>query len=116
MEMTIDETIRTLEDMKVNIPVPKAAVMQNKKNAALDYAISSLKTDKAYNLIYEGVEVEVYTKEEVATMLRNLLSEISEILPNVAANDYWDGYMSCKNDVIKRMILSKIDKLLKEDK
>ncbi len=109
MEMTIDEIRETLEDMKIKIPVPKAAVMQNKKNEALDYAVSSLKTDRAYNLMHEGVEV--FTKEEVIMMFRDLQSEISMMLPHSTQNDYWDGYDSCREDVVKRVLQEKINKL-----
>lgn len=37
-----DKAIRVLEDMKVKIDIPKAAVMQNNKNWALDMAIKEL--------------------------------------------------------------------------
>jgi len=36
------EAVTILNDMKVDIPVPKAAVTQRKRNAALDMAISAL--------------------------------------------------------------------------
>lgn len=41
---------------------------------ALQYAISSLKTDEAYQLMYEGEEI--YTKDEVKAMLTELQQEI----------------------------------------
>lgn len=41
---------------------------------ALGYAISSLKTDEAYQLMYEGKEI--YTKDEVKAMLIELQQEI----------------------------------------
>ena len=44
---------------------------------SLAYAISSLKTDEAYQLMYEGGEI--FTKDEVAAMLTELQSEISEL-------------------------------------
>lgn len=40
--MTTEEAIKILEDMKVNFPVPKAAVTQIKRNIALDRAIDVL--------------------------------------------------------------------------
>lgn len=41
--MTEHEAIKVLDDMKVKIDLPKAAIMQNKKNEALDMAIQVLK-------------------------------------------------------------------------
>lgn len=43
MGMTIDEIISVLDDMKVKIDIPKAAVMQNNKNYALDVAIDTMR-------------------------------------------------------------------------
>ncbi len=40
-----EKAIRILDDMKVKIDIPKAAVMQNDKNWALDMAIKSLKQE-----------------------------------------------------------------------
>ena len=40
----------------------------------IKYAISSLKTDLKYDLIYEGKEI--YTKDEVIVMLTELQQEI----------------------------------------
>ena len=44
---------------------------------ALGYAISSLKTDLKYDLLYEGEEV--YTMDEVVSMLEELKKEIEEL-------------------------------------
>jgi regulator of replication initiation timing len=46
------EVISTLEDLKSRCP------KYIKEYQALDYAISSIKTDLAYDLMYEGLEVE----------------------------------------------------------
>ena len=40
----------------------------------IKYAISSLKTDEAYQLMYEGGEL--FTKDEVADMYKSLILEI----------------------------------------
>ena len=40
--MAIEEIISVLDDMKVKIDIPKAAVMQNNKNYALDVAIETM--------------------------------------------------------------------------
>lgn len=47
-----EEAIAILSDMKIDIPVPKAAVTQRKRNVALDMAISAL------NILRELPEVE----------------------------------------------------------
>ena len=41
--MTKEEASAILDDMKVKIDIPHAAVMQHKRNEALDMAISALK-------------------------------------------------------------------------
>ena len=43
---------------------------------ALEYAIASLKTDLKYDLMYEGEEV--YTKADMAAMLKEIQLEIEE--------------------------------------
>jgi len=43
---------------------------------SLEYAISSLKTDLKYDLMYEGEKI--YTKDEVKTMLTELQKEIQQ--------------------------------------
>lgn len=48
---------------------------------ALEYAISSLKTDEAYQLMYEGGEV--FTKDEVVAMLTEIKDVASSIRPTI---------------------------------
>ena len=43
------EAITILEGMRIDIPVPKAAVMQTKRNVALDMAIDALKCSEIPN-------------------------------------------------------------------
>lgn len=43
------EAIAILSDMKIDIPVPKAAVTQRKRNVALDMAISALSCSEMPN-------------------------------------------------------------------
>lgn len=47
-EMTKEEACAVLDDMKVKIDIPHAAVMQRKRNEALDMAISALSTEGEY--------------------------------------------------------------------
>lgn len=42
MISTTQEAIEVLKDMKIDIPLPEAAVMQRKRNAAIDMAIDAL--------------------------------------------------------------------------
>ena len=44
-----EEAIAILSDMKIDIPVPKAAVTQRKRNVALDMAISALSCSEIPN-------------------------------------------------------------------
>lgn len=65
---------------------------------SLAYAISSLKTDDAYQLMYEGVEV--YDKDTVAWMFRELQLEIEEKhREEEFMNEWSSGYNSCIVDV-----------------
>ncbi len=57
--MTNEEIIEVLDDMKVNIRIPKAAVTQIKRNAALGEAIKRFKQPN----------IKVLPKEEAVTML-----------------------------------------------
>ena len=63
MELTRKQVIEILE--KADSTVYKEPKTKTAK--ALEYAISSLKSDEAYQLMYEGKEI--YTKADVATML-----------------------------------------------
>lgn len=47
--LSLEEAIAILSDMKIDIPVPKAAVTQRKRNVALDMAISALNRSEVPN-------------------------------------------------------------------
>lgn len=47
--LSIGEAVKILEDMKVKIEIPKAAVTQWERNAALDMAIESLSCSESPN-------------------------------------------------------------------
>lgn len=84
---------------------------------ALHYAISSLKTDEAYQIMYEGGEIytimyeggEIYTEADMVTMLTELQTEIGQCkIPNncASAYDWYNGVYACY-----KVIQQKIDKL-----
>ena len=54
---------------------------KTKTAQALEYAISSLKTDEKYQIMYEGGEV--FTKDEVVAMLTEIKDEASNIRPTI---------------------------------
>ena len=53
--MTGEEAIEWLEELKVKIDIPKAAISQRKKNKALDLAISTLKQQSKWISVSEKV-------------------------------------------------------------
>lgn len=75
---------------------------------ALHYAISSLKTDEAYQLMYEGEEI--YTKADLVTMLEDLKKEIEEVPEYYMTHDSIcvyrkaEEYISDINNVIQQKI------------
>lgn len=73
---------------------------------ALEYAINSLKTDEAYQIMYEGREI--FTKDEVVAMMTELQLEIEE-LDNPLDYDF-EGYNQCAVDC-EKLIQQKIDAL-----
>ena len=68
MELTRKQVIQRLVMMK------SYAIGENYE--ALDYAISSLKTDEAYQIMYEGGEI--FTKADLVAMLTEIQLEIEE--------------------------------------
>ena len=72
MELTrkqvIEELKAILETQYWNVPLSKAA---------LEYAINSLKTDEAYQLMYEGEDI--YIKADMVAMLEDLDLQIDEL-------------------------------------
>ena len=72
-------------------------------------AISSLKTDEAYQLMHEGEDV--YTKDEVITMLTELQDELKHTnLSGVWKPNYIEGFNDSVATSVKK-IQCRIDKL-----
>lgn len=98
-----------MEKLESGVLLPTSEV-----KTALAYAISSLKTDLKYDLMYE--KEEIFTKDDVLAMLTELKSEIA-IMSDTVVEDKtvtitsWRGMQKR----ICKLIQSKIDKL-KENK
>lgn len=101
--MERNDAIITLEVLKANCSI------LSRDYQALKYAISSLKTDEAYQLMYEGGEI--FTKADMVAMLTEIQLEIEELeVPLLyLAEDYEGGVLDCK-----KIIQQKIDALRKE--
>lgn len=81
---------------------------------ALQYAVTSLKTDLKYDLMYEGEEI--YTKDEVKAMLTELKTEIDIMSDSVIDGrtvtiTSWKGMQKRICDLLQ----SRIDKLKEND-
>lgn len=73
MELTRKQVIEILEKADDTVyKEPKTKTAQ-----ALEYAINSLKTDEAYQLMYEGEEI--FTKADIVTILEELKAEIEKM-------------------------------------
>lgn len=71
---------------------------------ALQYAISSLKTDEAYQLMYEGEKI--YTKSDMVAMLEDLKKEMNPIKEceyQIYGKEHWNFVGKCQ-DVVQQKI------------
>ena len=101
MELTRKQVIQRLVMMK------SYAIGEDYES--LEYAISFLKTDEAYQLMYEGVDV--YDKDTVAWMFRELQLEIEKLDTYDIERTHGlieDGYVTTD---VSDIIQQKIDKL-----
>ncbi len=107
MELTRKQVIEILEKADSTVyKEPKTKTAQ-----ALEYAISSLKTDEAYQLMYEGGEI--FAKADMVVMLTELKSEmnpIKECEQQICGKEEWNFVGKCQ-DIIRQ----KIDKLKEAD-
>ncbi len=103
MELTTKEVISILDDMKVKIDVPKAAVTQNKRNYALGYAINKL-----YK--YQSLQKDYFEQlnRDTANELEDLSSELDE-LEVYGFNDLGQSVISV--DHVRDLIQGKINEL-----
>lgn len=71
---------------------------------SLAYAISSLKTDEAYQIMYEGGEI--FTKDDMVDMLEDLKKEMNPIKEceyQIYGKEHWNFVGKCQ-DVIQQKI------------
>ena len=107
MELTRKQVINTLNTLKLEWG--ELAPPEDNICDALEYAISSLKTDEAYQIMYEGGEI--FTKADMVAMLKELKSEI-DIMSDTVVEERtititsWSGMKKR----ICELIQSKIDK------
>jgi len=116
-----EKHIEMLEDAKsffeevANNPNNKETLKTYLTIEALDYAVSSLKTDLKYDLMYEGEDV--YTKADMVAMLVELKNELTDISWNIDMYDDIDlGFKCCYLNDIDKVIQHKIDKLKEGNK
>ena len=74
--MERSEVIRWLSIIRENI-IYLPEISNKQKIESLDYAISSLKTDEAYQIMYEGGEV--FTKDEVIGMFKEIQDKFIDV-------------------------------------
>lgn len=74
----------------------------------IKYAISSLKTDEAYQLMYE--KEETYTKNDMIAMLKDLLMEIKHTV--TIEKDTSSNEDLVKKNNVKKIAQFRIDKLI----
>ncbi len=93
MELTrkqvIEELKAILEMQYWNVPLSKAA---------LEYAISSLKTDEAYQIMYEGGEV--FTKDEI----EKAIGEVEKYICDVETDTVKAQGMAQALDIIEQAL------------
>lgn len=92
-----EEAIAILNDMKIDIPVPKAAVTQRKRNVALDMAISAMSCSEIPNssdMISRKAVIEaLYSQREksgniwVRTAITNCVEAMRQLPPAEPAPD-----------------------------
>lgn len=107
MELTRKQVIKELEDYYSYVT---GGGNINDFTEALDYAIASLKTDEAYQIMYEGGEI--FTKADMVAILTEIQLEIEELYPK-ARKTYRDGLTSyCEGvDDSREIIQQKINAL-----
>lgn len=94
--MERNDAIITLEVLRANCS------KHSRDYQALDYAISSLKTDEAYQIMYEGGEI--FTKADMVAMLEELKKEIEKLKNEPACCQHYKRGVNRSSDVIQQKI------------
>ena len=63
--MTNEKAIMCLEDMRIKVPIPKAAKQARENNEALDVAIKALKNEPHWIPVTENCDCDLMDNEEV---------------------------------------------------
>ena len=95
-----EEAIAILSDMKIDIPVPKAAVTQIKRNVALDMAISALSCSEIPN------SSDSISRQAAIDALDciNGVEEVLRSLPSAQPKSYREGYQAGYKDAQSEII------------
>lgn len=117
-----EKAIRILDDMKVKIDIPKAAVMQNDKNWALDMAIKALEQEPKTKIKESNFSQEQYKADlqcaydcgkSVLDKLRAEIAEYGSICVEYKTTGRREDIEQLLTDVLKqakKQVLDVIDK------
>ena len=98
MELTRKQVIEILEKADSTVyEEPKTITAY-----ALEYAINSLKTDEAYQIMYEGGEI--FTKDDMVAMLTEIQAEIEELKNEPACCRHFVRGIRRSSEVIQQKI------------
>lgn len=94
-----EKAIRILDDMKVKIDIPKAAVMQNDKNWALDMAIKALEQEPCEDSVSRQAVKDIIYEECSGTkldidfakvlLLQRAVKALKPVVP-IRSKGHWD--------------------------
>ena len=79
-----EKVIEVLQDILERMRGCEILVLTESRKASLDYAISSIKTDLKYHLMYEGEDI--YTKDDMAAILTEIQTEIAGNIESIVGH------------------------------
>lgn len=97
MELTRKQVIEELQKMLDYYSIRQDSTPEREQ--ALVYAISSLKTDETYQIMYEGGEI--FTKADMVAMFTDIYEEISSVKTADIGEVIVKG--ECKNVIQKKI-------------
>ena len=114
MGMTRKQVIKNLNAL--NAVCGQKDFYDKEMKESMRYAISSLKIDEAYQIMYEGGEV--FTKDEVIGMFKDLQLEIKEMsgLCTEIHGDEWNEVNVVHSQDVLSLIQQKINALKEVEK